>query len=679
MAIKEKIAKSIEEKVEDWAKKQFGSQKYYTKTERINGEIEDALSKSPSKTGGTGRNFPDIRCMVEDGTRRIPVMIEVKGTRGDLIKTDGAGNVDNYNKKGDPSYQNIAKYAVNGAVHYGRAILDYAESYKEVLAVGVNGYEDGLQIKYEVSVWYISKDNLFIPKHVGEYEDLSFLQAKNISSLLKEIDQLGITDAEIEEQKRLLENKIEMELKSLNQMLHDEQNIVVSNRVQLVAGMIMAGLGTSSVPPLRVEELGGSIELDENDGQIIMRKIKMFLADKHLPAEKIDMIRSVLEVPFLQSNLQVPIDGESKLHTIYQKVKANIIPYLTGELHNLDFTGRLFNVMNEWVDVPDGAENDVVLTPRYVTELMTKLCRTNMDSYVWDFATGSAGFLISAMNAMIADAKEKISSKSRFEEKVQHIKMEQLLGIEKLPDVYMLAVLNMILMKDGSANIIQSDSLQYDGNYKQGSMNGKPFPATVFLLNPPYSASGKGFIFVEKALSMMNHGGYAAVLIQENAGSGNGMPYTENILKKNTLLASIKMGDIFCGKASVQTAIYVFKIGEPHNILNKVQFIDFSEDGYTRMNRKKSGQDVNLRDTDHAKERYEEIAKVVCYGKDYLQYYKDCYVEDTISLKGNDWTYSQHRKIETVPTADDFAKVVKDYLAWRVSEIIKQEDCLGKK
>ena len=678
MALNEKIAKSIEERVEDWAKKQFGLQKYYTKTERINGEIEDALSKSPSKTGGTGRNFPDIRCMVEDGTRRIPVMIEVKGTRGDLIKTDGAGNVDNYNKKGDPSYQNIAKYAVNGAVHYGRAILDYAESYKEVLAVGVNGYEDGLQIKYEVSVWYISKDNLFIPKHVGEYEDLSFLQAKNISSLLKEIDQLGITDAEIEEQKRLLENKIEMELKSLNQMLHDEQNIVVSNRVQLVAGMIMAGLGTSSVPPLRVEELGGSIELDENDGQIIMRKIKMFLADKHLPAEKIDMIRSVLEVPFLQSNLQVPIDGESKLHIIYQKVKANIIPYLTGELHNLDFTGRLFNVMNEWVDVPDGAENDVVLTPRYVTELMTKLCRTNMDSYVWDFATGSAGFLISAMNAMIADAKEKISSKSRFEEKVQHIKMEQLLGIEKLPDVYMLAVLNMILMKDGSANIIQSDSLQYDGNYKQGSMNGKPFPATVFLLNPPYSASGKGFIFVEKALSMMNHGGYASVLIQENAGSGNGMPYTENILKKNTLLASIKMGDIFCGKANVQTAIYVFKIGEPHNILNKVQFIDFSEDGYTRMNRKKSGQDVNLRDTDHAKERYEEIAKVVCYGKDYLQYYKDCYLEDTISLKGNDWTYSQHRKIETVPTADDFAKVVKDYLAWRVSEIIKQEDGLGK-
>ena len=54
------------------------------------------------------------------------------------------------------------------------------------------------------------------------------------------------------------------------------------------------------------------------------------------------------------------------------------------------------------------------------------------------------------------------------------------------------------------------------------------------------------------------------------------------------------------------------------------------------------------------------------------------YVEDYITLKGNDWTYSQHRKIDTNPTHDDFAKVVKDYLVWRVSEIFKQEDSLGK-
>lgn len=126
------------------------------------------------------------------------------------------------------------------------------------------------------------------------------------------------------------------------------------------------------------------------------------------------MITDILKVVFLQSGLQNPDEsGLSKLHTIYADVKHDILPYVTGELHNIDFTGRLFNVMNEWVDVPDGGENDVVLTPRYVTELMARLCEVNMNSYVWDFATGSAGFLISAMHHMIDDAKQKINSPDR--------------------------------------------------------------------------------------------------------------------------------------------------------------------------------------------------------------------------------------------------------------------------
>lgn len=676
-----KTNKSIEEIVEDWAKLQFGKEHYFTKTASMNPEIDAALSKAPSKQGGSGSNYPDIRCMLESGSRRIPVMIEVKGTRGELIKMDTGGQVENTNAKGEPHYKNIAKYAVNGAVHYARAILDYSETYKEVLAIGINGFEqnDGKgTVEYEVDYWYISKDNLLIPKRVGDFSDLSYLLKSNQPLLLEKIDSLKLSEAEVEERKRHLENKIERALKKLNQDLHDVQDIVVNNRVQLVAGMIMAGLGTSGVPPLRVDELRGE-NSEDNDGAVIMSKIRHFLTAKNIPQEKIEMITGVLGVVFLQSDLQIPVDGESKLHTIYSQVKDDILPYLTGELHNLDFTGRLFNVMNEWVSVPDGDKNDVVLTPRYVTELMAKLCCVNKDSYVWDFATGSGGFLISAMNEMIADAKKTIKSQRQIEDKITAIKMNQLLGIEKLPDVYMLAVLNMILMKDGSANIIKGDSLQYDGRYQQGAKNGKEFPATVFLLNPPYSADGKGFVFVERALSMMSHGKRAAILIQENAGSGNGMPYTQRILEHNTLLASIKMADIFCGKASVQTAIYVFEIGRPHNILEKVRFIDFSEDGYTRMNRKKSGQDVNLRDTDHAKERYEEVKNLVLYGKDYIHYYRDCFTEECITLSGKDWTYGQHRKIDTVPTEEDFQNVVREYLSWKVGQVLKGEGCLGKR
>ena len=269
---------------------------------------------------------------------------------------------------------------------------------------------------------------------------------------------------------------------------------------------------------------------------------------------------------------------------------------------------------------------------------------------------------------MIADAKSKIKDKNTLEEKIEHIKQNQLLGIEILGNIYILAVLNMILMGNGSSQVLCGDS-----HMQIAQQN---FPANVFLLNPPYSARGKGLIFVDEALSKMVTG-YGAVLIQENAGSGQGDVYSKNILKKNTLVASIHMpADLFNGKASVQTAIYLFKANRPHREDDIVTFIDFSADGYSRQNRKKSTQEVNLRNTDHALERYEEVV-AICLGKkpktDYYTEANGKVIKDTISLNGNDWTYQSHRKIDTTPTEEDFKKTVADYLAWKVSAILRGE------
>lgn len=119
----------------------------------------------------------------------------------------------------------------------------------------------------------------------------------------------------------------------------------------------MAGLGVpGKVSPLSVSDLRGDQGEKNNDGQVIMNKISDYLSEKQLPRQKIEMIEEVLRVVFIHSKLQEPKDGESALHTIYADVRQNIIPFLTGELHNIDFTGRLFNVLNEWVDVPDGAK-----------------------------------------------------------------------------------------------------------------------------------------------------------------------------------------------------------------------------------------------------------------------------------------------------------------------------------
>lgn len=674
---------SIEESVEQWAKEQLKDIKLYPKTDFINPQIEKALKLAPSKKGGKGPNYPDIKCLFQTSGGDMPVMIEVKGLKGALIKLDSERGIpDNTTKKGEPNYTNIDKYAVNGAVHYSNAILRYT-NYNEVLAVGVNGFidEEGETV-YEVSVWYLSRKNLFYPKQVGLYSDLSILTPANRNRLFEIIAKIDLTETEIENLKSNLEDDIERKLKDLNQKMEDELNIVVNQRVQLVTGLIMAGLGVKEensnlfkVKPLQEEDLHGDIDEDNNDGTIIMRKIKSYLKDKKLPSEKITLVANILSVVFEHSNLHIPINGESHLRTLYRDIKADIIPFLTGELHNLDFTGRLFNVLNAWVAVPDGDKNDVVLTPRYVTELMAKLCQVDMDSYVWDFATGSAGFLISAMHQMIADANKKISSPDKLQKKINHIKMEQLLGIEKLAEIYLLAVLNMILMKDGSANIIKGNSLtEFHGKYEQGKLKGQTFPANVFLLNPPYSEKGKGLIFVERALKMMTHGGMAAILIQENAGDGNGLPYAKNILEKNTLVASIKMPkDLFIGKSTVQTAIYVFEVGKSHKRKSIVKFIDFSDDGYTRTNRRHSSQSINLRDTNNALERYAEVVRLVNYGKglnnENLNLLKDSYIEDYITLDGNDWTYGHHKKIEKIPTEFDFRNTISEHLAWEVSII----------
>lgn len=683
------MSKSYEENVEDIIKRDLNNSgtKYYSKTESINPSIDNALLSAVSKGGGDGGNFPDIRLMLSSSSKDIPVMIEVKGGKGLLVKADDSGNILNRTKEGNPNFINIKRYAVNGALHYAEAILNYAyKEYDEVVFIGINGYkenESDKDIKIEVSAYYLGKKSQMREVKLADYSDVSFLYLSNQNAFLNKIKNVGLSQEEIDKIEKEQENRFSNSLKELNQKLHDELNISVGYRIKLVSGMIMAGLGIGDVKPLMSEDLHGENDAESSDGNKIFSKITAFLKKKNLPEDKVKVILNELKNAFLnKDNWMTKNGGESKLKIIYRFMEKNILPIIRDGKH-IDFTGQLFNVMNEWVDVPDGQKNDVVLTPRYVTNMMAKLCQVNMNSYVWDFAAGTGGFLISAMNLMIQDAS-KIEEPEKRKEKIESIKRRQLLGIEKLPDVYLLAVLNMIIMGDGSSHFLHEDSLnEFDGTYTQGGSeeeNKEKFPADVFLLNPPYSAEGKGFVFVEKALNRMQKG-KACVLIQENAGAGKGLPYTKRLLEKNTLLASIHMADIFRGKAGVQTAVYLFDVGTPHNEKQLVKFINMENDGYSRQNRKKSKSEKNLRDTDHAKERYEEVVNLILYGKKYLHYYtKDDYIEDTISLDGNDWTFKQHKTLDTTVTLEDFKKTVSDYLSWKVSTIIKNkgEDSLGK-
>ena len=233
-------------------------------------------------------------------------------------------------------------------------------------------------------------------------------------------------------------------------------------------------------------------------------------------------------------------------------------------------------------------------------------------------------------------------------------------------------------MGDGSSNIINKDSLvEYNGNYGFGNIDEK-FPATAFVLNPPYSADGNGMIFVETALNKMKSG-YAAVIVQDSIGK-NGKEIRKKILESNSLIASIKMPvDVFIGKSGVQTSIYVFEVGTKHEAELPVKFIDLRNDGYKRASRKKTRSSNNLRDINNATGRYEEVVKLVRYGQSKLSILTDKeYIEDTISLSeervGTDWNFEQHQVIDTTPTFEDFTKTVANYLSWEVTQLLQEQE-----
>jgi len=655
---------------------------YKLEQESLNVEIDKALDDYFSKNGGLGGNRPDTKILLQDkNLKKYPCLIEYKGYEGKLVKLDKDGQVENRTSKNEPHFKNIKTYAVNGAVHYANALLHHT-SYTDIIAIGMTGYKDESEkIHHEIGVYYVSKNNLGVSQKIDEYSDFSFLVPENFDNFIEKIKTLQMSQKELDKLKEQREREIDQSLVKLNNDIYqNEKGLRENERVYLVAASIIATLGIpGKVAPLEKSDLESSMEQGNTDGDIVVRKIKAFFNEKKLPLEKKDLIIRTLVNILTTENINKVKNGESQLKRIFSKIVDDLGIYYKIGL-TTDFTGKLFNEMYGWLGFSEDKLNDVVLTPSQVTSLLVKLARVNKDSYVWDFATGSAGLLVAAMNEMLNDARSSILSPEDLAQKEIKIKAEQLLGLELLSSVYMLAILNMILMGDGSSNILNTDSIKdFNGKYGFGKKD-VSFPADVLILNPPYSAKGNGMNFVEKALGMMNRG-HAAIIIQSSSGSGRAIGYNKKILEKNRLIASIKMPiNIFIGKSSVQTNIYVFNVNEKHHKDDIVKFIDFTNDGYTRSNRKKSS--FNLKENDHPRERYEEVINLVRFGKSKLNIFTEKeYYEGTIDPdNGADW--NQTAIIDTKPSLQDFKKTVGDHLAWEIKTILKdqefEENILGK-
>lgn len=225
MANKSKV-QSVEPDIADlvngWLKS-YGLD-YKLEQASLNSEIDKALDEYHSKIGGKGGNRPDAKLLLKDkyGTF-YPVLIEYKGYKDKLVKLDTDGIVDNKKDKNEPNYTNIKSYAVNGAIHYANAILHYT-SYTRIIAIGVTGYKDEFgKLQHEIGVYYVSadKNNLGFGQRVGDYTDLSFLKTSHFDEFVEKLNELSLTQAEIDKLKEKREKEINISLVKLNNIIEN--------------------------------------------------------------------------------------------------------------------------------------------------------------------------------------------------------------------------------------------------------------------------------------------------------------------------------------------------------------------------------------------------------------------------------------------------------------------------
>ncbi|ENM9335971.1 N-6 DNA methylase [Campylobacter upsaliensis] len=656
--------------------------------------LKDALKGASKTKKQTGTGIPDF--VIEKykvDNEIIPVIFECKL---------GVGKLEKYAKDNekalDFSNDAISKYALNGALHYARVALQNEsqkqDHYKEIIAIGIAG--DNSQ-NVRVKIACVFADSSLAYKEI-KHTNLDFLEnAKSFTHFYKEECKLTEEDRHL----ILIRGKWHLSYHSaqLNKLMHNH-NITAPQRVLYIAGMILSMQSVMSneyrilTKGLSPADLQGSQENGLRDGELVFERIEEFLqvkvpdsAKRKLMLDSFNEIRKDTDRDKIPKNFTYK-EGEKKnpnhkiiAHIlkepssinkqIFAYIYAHIYKEIDGLNGHLDIMGECYSEFLKYA-LGDGKELGIVLTPPYVTKMMTQILDITSADRVMDLATGSAGFLISSMEQMIEDVYKNTAKHSTQANKaILELKTKQLLGIEYNAEMFALATSNMILRGDGSSKIYKANTFETEDSLYVS------FAPTRILLNPPFTWDYNGLPFIEFGLDRMRPHGLGAIIIQDSAGNGQAIPITQSILKKHTLKASIKMPiDLFQPMAGVQTSIYIFEAKIPHDFEKPVKFIDFRNDGYKRTKR-------SLQEVDKPAQRYKDILKIYKQGLnaklDNSVYEKpinlsEVYVEDFISESGADWNFDQHKKIDTTPTLADFKKCVSEYLAWEVSNVLKNQN-----
>jgi type I restriction enzyme M protein len=408
---------SLEDNVNDWVKSEFAriKQTKYTVESAMSDYLKNSIQQGVllkrlelEEAGETekGKSWkPDFHLE----TYNIPVLIENKlginklsATNGDKIKND---------------IKSVKNFAVNGAIHYAQCAI-MSKKYTESIAIGISGNNSN---NVAIKVYYVFGATDETYKLVENYTTLDFLESKkSFDEFYKEA-----TLTEDEKHKILIDSQAKLQeyAKKLNKLMHNHA-ITAPQRVLYVSGMLLAMQDIAEIKKgLVPDDLKGFNLDNQRDGDAIVTQIDNYLTLKEIPQDK----KNLMMASFREINKDADRDKKIELDTIIGKllpdtasVNKQIFTYIYENIFlsidsmsgHLDIMGEMYSEFLKYA-LGDGKEIGIVLTPPYVTKMMTQILEVDENSKVMDLATGSAGFLISSMQLMIEYAEEKFGKKTK--------------------------------------------------------------------------------------------------------------------------------------------------------------------------------------------------------------------------------------------------------------------------
>lgn len=484
-------------------------------------------SLSDFSINGVGKAKPEY-IITFNKDRNTIIVIECKKS----VKTHCSENMDR-----------PRKYAVDGALYYAK----YLKKYYNVIAVGISGTKKD---NYKSNAYYWVKNS-------ATFMDLN---AKDI--ILEPENYIKLVKGE-----ELIKNYSIDEIRETAIDMHNylrEIKMSEKHKPLFIAGILIA-LSDSDFMN-NYPNLTSFFSIVTN----LKNAIEDVLKKSGIHDNRIRYINQAFTNINENSKFKnIPLDQKKSITWYIDELAKKIKPMMDYSDSTVDALGVFYHEFIKYSG-GDGKGLGIVLTPQHLTEFMCEVAGINKNSKVVDICCGSGAFLVTAMSKMFRLSNSK---------EIDHIRREQLFGVEFDPELFTLALANMIVRQDGKSNIIHGDCFNEKiiKDLKEKNIN-------IGLINPPYSQKDKVELeFVEQLLNLLTVGGIGVVVVPLSCAIGTKFVETrERLFKNHKLKAVFSMPDDIFYPAGTNVCVMVWEAHSPHDSSEETFFGYYKNDGFVK-------------------------------------------------------------------------------------------------